>query len=70
MKKAGLIAASILVLIISIFALKTSAAEPTGWLNYQGNWYYLNPATGNPVTGVQVINGTTYTFNANAVCIG
>ena len=34
----------------------------TGWVNLGGVWYYLGP-DGAMLTGTQVINGRTYTFD-------
>lgn len=41
--------------------------EYTGWQNIDGKEYYYDPATHQPVTGTQVINGNVYTFSASGV---
>ena len=48
----------------------STGAMKFGWLKYEGLWFYLSPKTGNPVTGTQTIDGKTYKFNSNGVCIG
>ena len=35
----------------------------TGWLKDNGNYFYLDPATGAMVTGWKEIDGTWYYFN-------
>ena len=39
----------------------------TGWLCYNGKYYYLNPSNGAMVTGTKNINGTTYTFSGSGI---
>ena len=39
--------------------------EYTGWQNIGGNNYYYDPATHQPVTGTQVIQGNVYEFAAD-----
>ena len=41
----------------------------TGWVADGGSWYYLSPS-GAMLTGIQVINGRTYVFDANGIWIG
>ena len=45
----------------------------TGWQKISGNWYYFKTASENPegamVTGTKVINGKTYYFDSNGVCL-
>lgn len=40
----------------------------TGWLNINGNWYYMG-ADGAMRTGTQVIGGTTYIFNQDGAWV-
>ena len=49
------------------FAVPSTAAtqyEYTGWQDIDGVTYYYDPATHQPVTGQQVIQGNIYTFGA------
>ena len=39
----------------------------TGWQTIDGNTYYYDPATHQPVTGTQVIQGDIYTFSSSGV---
>ena len=39
----------------------------SGWNTIDGNKYYFDPETHQPVTGSQVIGGVTYHFNSNGV---
>ena len=50
------------------FLDRSTGAMQTGWLKDGNNWYYLN-ASGVMVTGTQVIDGKTYTFNSSGVWI-
>ena len=36
-----------------------------GWLNDNGNWYYLNPETGVMQTGFLTVDGKTYYLQEN-----
>ncbi len=38
------------------------------WLQWNGNWYYLDE-NGYMVTGTKVINGKTYSFASNGICL-
>lgn len=52
------------------FALETKSTSQTvytGWQTINGNTYYYDPSTHQPVTGQQVIQGIMYTFDANGV---
>ena len=40
-----------------------------GWGRDGGSWYYLSPS-GAMLTGIQVINGRTYVFDATGIWIG
>lgn len=39
----------------------------TGWLYYNGKYYYLNPSDGVMVTGAKNIGGTSYTFSDSGI---
>ena len=43
----------------------TTEYQYTGWQEIDGNTYYYDPATHQPVTGQQVIQGNVYTFAAD-----
>ena len=42
----------------------SNGAMATGWLQYNGSWYYLN-ANGAMATGWAKVNGSRYYLNAN-----
>lgn len=44
------------------------AVKTTGWQNIDGETYYFT-ASGWPVTGIQIIGGTRYTFDENGVLV-
>ena len=44
---------------------ETVEYQYTGWQNIDGATYYYDPATHQPVTGNQVIQGNVYTFGAD-----
>ena len=44
---------------------ETVEYQYTGWQNIDGTTYYYDPATHQPVTGNQVIQGNVYTFGAD-----
>ena len=45
----------------------------TGWLEWNGHWYYLESKIGSTcgtmVTGTKDINGVTYSFAADGICL-
>lgn len=43
--------------------------KKTGWILYEGNWYYAN-IKGDLVDGVQMIDGKVYFFESNIMCKG
>ena len=46
--------------------INVSGSPHTGWLNLSGIWYYLDPSNeGVMVTGIQIINGSKYSFNGS-----
>lgn len=47
--------------------LNSSGARASGWIKSEGNWHYLDPATGLMVRGKKVIDGKTYSFNSAGV---
>ena len=52
------------------FSTKT-AQMVTGWVYYNGYYFYADPATGMLVmNGTYDVDGTTYTFNEYGVCVG
>lgn len=52
------------------YYLDGSGAMKTGWLKDQGgNWYYLSKPSGAMVTGTVPIDGKTYQFDKNGVCL-
>jgi len=49
----------------SITKNETKKYEYTGWQEIDGNSYYYDPATHQPVTGTQVIQGNVYDFGTD-----
>lgn len=47
--------------------LDASGARASGWIKSEGNWHYLDPATGLMVRGKKVIDGKTYSFDTAGV---
>lgn len=43
--------------------INADGTKATGWLNLNGTWYYLDPATGAMKTGWVNVNGTWYYLN-------
>ena len=43
--------------------VNADGTKATGWLNLNGTWYYLDPATGTMATGWVNVNGTWYYLN-------
>ena len=43
--------------------VNADGTKATGWLNLNGTWYYLDPATGVMATGWVNVNGTWYYLN-------
>ena len=45
----------------------------TGWLQWNGHWYYLESKVGSTcgtmITGTKDINGTSYSFGADGICL-
>ena len=48
-----------------VTSTETVEYQYTGWQNIDGATYYYDPATHQPVTGNQVIQGNVYTFGAD-----
>ncbi|MFF2449625.1 hypothetical protein ACFVSW_21515 [Neobacillus sp. NPDC058068] len=46
-----------------------TVAVQTGWVQSQGKTYYIDPATGQPVKGMQKIEGKIYFFDEDGVWI-
>lgn len=60
------------------YAFNSDCQMRTGWYNESGNWYYLRTATNTPGggpegsmlrSGTWTINGTSYRFDSNGVCL-
>ena len=49
----------------AVTSTETVEYQYTGWQNIDGATYYYDPATHQPVTGNQVIQGNVYTFGAD-----
>ena len=49
----------------AVTSTETIEYQYTGWQNIDGATYYYDPATHQPVTGNQVIQGNVYTFGAD-----
>ena len=49
----------------AVTSTETVEYQYTGWQNIDGVTYYYDPATHQPVTGNQVIQGNVYTFGAD-----
>ena len=49
----------------AVTSTDTTQYEYTGWQDIDGATYYYDPATHQPVTGQQVIQGNIYTFGAD-----
>lgn len=49
----------------AVTSSETIEYQYTGWQNIDGATYYYDPATHQPVTGNQVIQGNVYTFGAD-----
>ena len=46
-----------------------NGAMHRGWLKYKTCWYYLEPGIGYMVVGTYIINGVTYNFDSNGICL-
>lgn len=51
------------------YYFESSGAMKTGWLKSGGKWYYLESSGAMLANTTRTINGKSYTFDANGVCI-